>query len=131
MTRMMVLSGIKRIILLCAVLSAGCNLPPQEVESIREQLQAQLSRGQVYVIHSETKLSYVIRNSQFNRASEEERENLVKSVEPETLAFLAKYRNYKHIRIYFLGDGTAGIKSPYLCRTTYKACMKSVEPEKT
>ena len=128
---MMNLSGIKRVILLCAVLCAGCNLPPEEVESIREQLQAQLSRGQVYVIHSDTKLSYMIRNSQFNRASEEERENLVKSVEPETLAFLEKYGNYKYIRIYFLGDGTAGIKSPYLCRTSYKACKKTTEPEGT
>ena len=125
------LSGIKRIILLCAVLCAGCNLPPQEVESIREQLQAQLSRGQVYVINSDTKLSYVIRNSQFNRASEEEREGLVKSVEQETLVFLAKYQNYKYIRIYFLGDGTAGINSPYLCRTSYKACMKTTEQEGT
>ena len=128
---MMDLSGIKRIFLLCAVLCAGCNLPPEEVESIREQLQAQLSRGQVYVIHSDTKLSYVIRKSQFNRASEEERENLVKSVEPETLAFLEKYGTYEYVRIYFLGDGTAGINSPYLCRTTYKACMKTTEPEET
>ncbi len=96
---------------------------------MREQLPAQLSRGQVYVIHSDTKLSYVIRNSRFNRASEEERENLAKSVEQETLVFLAKYRNYKYIRIYFLGDGTAGINSPYLCRTTTKACLKSDEQE--
>lgn len=128
---MMNLSGIKRIILLCAVLCAGCNLPPEEVESMREQLQAQLSRGQVYVINSDTRLSYVIRNSQFNRASEEERESLVKSVESKTLAFLAKYENYEYIRIYFLGDGTAGIKSPYLCRTTYKACMKTTDQEGT
>lgn len=98
---------------------------------MREQLQAQLSRGQVYVINSDTRLSYVIRNSQFNRASEEERESLVKSVESKTLAFLAKYENYEYIRIYFLGDGTAGIKSPYLCRTTYKACMKTTDQEGT
>ncbi len=125
MTRMVYLSGIKRVILLCTVLCAGCNLPPDEVESIREQLQAQLSRGQVYVIHSDTKLSYVVRHSRFNRGSEEERETLVKSVEQETLVFLEKYGNYKYIRIYFLGDGTAGIKSPYLCRAAYKACLRS------
>ena len=128
---MMVISGLKRLVLLGALLCSGCNLPPEEVESIREQLKAQLSRGQVYVIHSDTKLSYVIRNSQFNRASEEERDELVKSVEQETLVFLAKYGNYKYIRIYFIGDGTAGIKTPYLCRTTYKACLRSDEQEES
>jgi hypothetical protein len=122
---MMVISAVKRVILLCTVLCAGCEFPPQEVDSIREQLQAQLSRGQVYVMHSDNVLSYVIRNSEFNRASEEERGKLVSSVEKETLVFLAKYRNYKYIRIYFLGHGTAGINSPYMCRTTFKACMKT------
>ena len=77
------------------------------------------------MMHSDNVLSYVIRNSEFNRASEEERGKLVSSVEKETLVFLAKYRNYKYIRIYFLGNGTAGINSPYLCRTTFKACMKT------
>ena len=97
---------------------------------MRELLQAQISRGQVYVIHSEAKLSYMIKNSEFNRASEEERETLVKSVEPQALAFLDSYRNYEYVRIYFLGVGTSGIDKPYLCRTAFKACRKTaVEQE--
>ncbi len=119
----------KRVFLLCAVLCAGCDYPPEEVESIREQLQAQLSRGQVYVIHAEGKVSYMIRNSEFNRASEEERTELVKAVEQQALAFLDNYRNYKHIRIYFLGEGTAGINRPYLCQAALKACVQSSQEE--
>lgn len=121
----MVFSGIKRTLILCVILCAGCDLPPEEVASIQEQLQTQISRGQVYVMHSDNVLSYVIRNSEFNRKSEEEIEKLVGSVEKEALDFLAKYRNYKYIRIYFLGHGTAGINSPYICRTTFNACVKS------
>jgi hypothetical protein len=127
----MKLFAFKRIFLLCAVLCAGCAYPPEEVERMREQLQEQLSRGQVYVIHSEEKLSYMIRNSEFNRASEEERQMLVKSVEPEALAFLASYQNYKYVRIYFLGTGTAGINSPYLCRTAFKSCRKTTVEEES
>jgi hypothetical protein len=89
---------------------------------MRERLQAQLSRGQVYTIHADTRLSYMIRNSEFNRAGEAERGKLVSSVEKQALAFLDKYRNYEYIRIYFLGEGTAGINSPYLCRRSDNAC---------
>jgi len=122
---MMVISAIKRVFLLGAILCTGCQFPPEEVDSIREQLQVQLTRGQVYVMHSDNVLSYVIRNSEFNSVSEEERGKLVSSVEKQTLVFLAKYQNYKYIRIYFLGHGTAGIKSPYMCRTTFNACVQS------
>ena len=58
---------------------------------------------------------------------EAEKEKLVSSVERETLEVLAKYRNYKYIRIYFLGDGTTGIDKPYICQTTFKACIKTKE----
>lgn len=114
----------KRIILLCAIFFTGCDLPPEEVENIREMLQSQISRGQVYVIHSSTELSYMIKNSEFNRKTEAERENIVGSIEKESLGFLSQYRNYKHIKIYFLGEGTKGIKNPYICQTTLGACQK-------
>lgn len=58
---------------------------------------------------------------------ETEQEKLVSSVEKETLEVLAKYRNYKHIKIYFLGDGTTGIDKPYICQTTFKACIRTGE----
>ena len=96
----MTLSKFKGILLLCAVFCAGCDLPPDEVESIREQLQAQLSKGQVYVIHSSSELSYMIRNSQFNKTSEADREKLISSVATEAIDFLAKYQNYKHLKIF-------------------------------
>jgi hypothetical protein len=121
----MTLSRLKGIFLLCAAFCAGCDLPPDEVESIREQLQAQLSRGQVYVIHSPSELSYMIRNSQFNRTSEADRDKLISSVETEAIDFLAKYQNYKHLKIFFLGQGTAGIKVPYICQRATKACKQS------
>ncbi len=121
----MTLSKFKGVLLLCAAFSAGCDLPPDEVESIREQLQAQLSRGQVYVIHSSSELSYMIRNSQFNKASEVDRGKLIASVETEAIDFLVKYQNYKHLKILFLGQGTAGIKTPYICLRATKACKKT------
>jgi hypothetical protein len=58
---------------------------------------------------------------------ETEQEKLVSSVEKETLEVLAKYRNYEHIKIYFLGDGTTGIDKPYICQTTFKACIRTRE----
>jgi hypothetical protein len=120
----MTLPRARWILILCAILCSGCDFPPEGAENIREQLQAQLSKGQVYIIHSSEELSYVIKNSNFNMLPETEREKLVGSVEKETLEVLVKNQNYKHIRIYFLGAGTAGIKEPYICRTTFKACMK-------
>ena len=120
----MTLPRARRILILCAIFCAGCDFPPEGAENIREQLQAQLSKGQVYIIHSSEELSYVIKNSEFNMLPETEREKLVGSVEKETLEVLGKNQSYKHIRIYFLGAGTAGIKEPYICRTTFKACMK-------
>jgi hypothetical protein len=123
---LMVLSRIKGMLLLCAVFCAGCELPPDEVESIREQLQAQLSRGQVYVIHSSSELSYMIRNSQFNKTSEADRDKLITSIETAAIDFLVKYQNYKHLKILFLGQGTAGIKTPYICLRATKACKQTV-----
>ena len=121
------LFGVKRIVILCAIFCAGCDFPPQEAANIRQQLQAQISKGQVYIIHSSEELSYVIKNSEFNMLPETEQEKLVSSVEKETLEVLAKYRNYKYIRIYFLGDGTTGIDKPYICQTTFKACIRTGE----
>ena len=120
----MVLFRVKRIFILCAIFFTGCDFPPEEAANIREQLQAQISKGQVYVIHSSKELSYVIKNSEFNIRSEAEKEKLISSVEKEALEVLSKYRNYKYIRIYFLGDGTTGIDKPYICNTTFKACIK-------
>jgi hypothetical protein len=125
----MVLFRVKRIFILCAIFFTGCDFPPEEAANIREQLQAQISKGQVYVIHSSKELSYVIKNSEFNIRSEAEKEKLISSVEKEALEVLSKYRNYKYIRIYFLGDGTTGIDRPYICNTTYKACLKTKEQE--
>jgi hypothetical protein len=88
-------------------------------------LQARISNGQVYVIHSSDEFSYIIKNSEFNRRPEAEREKLVRSVEKATLEVLAKYRNYRYVRIYFLGRGTKGIDTPYVCRTSFNACLKS------
>lgn len=121
------LFNVKRIVILCAIFCAGCDFPPQEAANIRQQLQAQISKGQVYIIHSSEELSYVIKNSEFNMLPETEQEKLVSSVEKETLEVLAKYRNYKHIKIYFLGDGTTGIDKPYICQTTFKACIRTGE----
>lgn len=121
------LFSVKRIVILCAIFCAGCDFPPQEAANIRQQLQAQISKGQVYIIHSSKELSYVIKNSEFNMLPETEQEKLVSSVEKETLEVLAKYRNYKHIKIYFLGDGTTGIDKPYICQTTFKACIRTRE----
>jgi len=117
----------KRVFILCAIFCTGCDFPPEEAANIREQLQAQVSKGQVYIIHSSKELSYVIKNSEFNMLPEVEKKKLVSSVERETLEVLAKYRNYKYIRIYFLGDGTTGIDKPYICQTTFKACIKTKE----
>ena len=130
MRGVMVLFSVKRIFVLCVLFCTGCDYPPEEATKIREQLQTQISKGQVYVTHSSKELSFVIKNSEFNKRSVEEKDKLVRSVEKETLEFLSKYRNYKYIRIYFLGDGTAGIDEPYICQTTYKACIKLQEQEK-
>jgi len=123
----MVLFRVKRIFMLCVIFCAGCDFPPEEAANIREQLQAQVSKGQVYIIHSSKELSYVIKNSEFTTRPDAEKEKLISSVEKEALEVLSKYRNYKYIRIYFLGDGTTGIDQPYICQTTFKACMKTKE----
>ncbi|MCP4369535.1 MAG: hypothetical protein GY797_15705 [Deltaproteobacteria bacterium] len=93
-------------------------------------MQTQISKGQVYVTHSSKELSFVIKNSEFNKRPAAEKEKLVRSVERETLEILSKYRNYEYIRIYFLGDGTTGIDEPYICTTTFKACIKLKEQGK-
>jgi len=114
----------KRIFIFCVIFCAGCDFPPEEAAKIREQLQAQISTGQVYVTHSSKELSYMIKNSEFTMRPEAEKDKLVSSVEKEVLEVLSKYRNYKYIRIYFLGDGTTGIDKPYICQTTIQACVK-------
>jgi len=122
-----VLFRVKRILILCVVFCAGCSFPPEEAANIQEQLQSQISKGQVYIIHSSEELSFVIKNSEFTRRPEAEKEKLIGSVEKEVLEVLAKHRNYKYIKIYFLGDGTTGIDKPYICDTTHKACIKTGE----
>ena len=125
-----VLFSVKRIFVLCAIFCTGCDYPPEEAAKVREQLQTQISKGQVYVTHSSKELSFVIKNSEFNKRTAAEKEKLVRSVEKQTLEILSKYRNYKYIRIYFLGDGTTGIDEPYICQTTFKACIKLKEQGK-
>jgi len=119
-------SRIKSLLLLFVLVCTGCDLPPDEVESMREQLQSKLSKGQVYVTHSSSELSYMIRNSQFNKAGEAARDQLIQDLEPQAIDFLKKYPDYKHLRIYFLGQGTAGINAPYLCQKTTGSCRKSI-----
>jgi hypothetical protein len=114
----------KQLLLLCAIFCAGCDFPPAEAETIRQELQAGIAKGQVYIIHSSSELSYVIKNSEFNRRPEAERDKLVGSVEREVLEVLQKNRDYESIKIYFLGDGTKGIDKPYICRTTAMACSR-------
>jgi len=117
-------------LLMCAAFLAACDYPPEEVERMQQQLQAELSRGQVYVIHSQESLSYMIRNSDVTRGPESERERVVRALEKAALEFLAKYRNYEDVRIYFLGDGTTGINRPYVCRAAESACSMSLrQPE--
>lgn len=118
---------VKRILLVFAIFCAGCDFPPEEAANIREQLQVQISKGRVYIIHSSEELSFVIKNSEFNMLPEAEKEKLVSSVEKETLEILAKHQNYKYIRIYFLGDGTTGIDKPYICQANFKACIRTRE----
>ena len=127
----MLLFRSKRTFILCAIFCAGCDFPPEEATNIQELIQAQISKGQVYVIHSSTELSFVIKNSEFTRRPEAEKEKLVSSIEKETLEVLTKYRNYKYIRIYFLGNGTKGIDQPYICQTSFNACIKLKEEGKS
>lgn len=115
----------KRLLVCCALFCSGCDFPPEEAADIRQQLQARIASGQVYIIHSSEELSYVIKNSDFTARPDAEKEILVASIEQEALAVLAKYRNYKRIRIYFLGGGTRGIDSPYTCRASINACIKT------
>ena len=118
----------KRILLLFAMFFAGCYFPPEEAKSIREQLQAQISKGQVYVNHSSNEISYVIKNSEFTSRPDAEKEKLIDSVEKEILAILSNHGNYKQIKIYFLGMGTRGIDTPYSCALTYTACRQKKDP---
>jgi len=119
-----VVFDMKQLVLLCAIFCAGCDFPPAEAETIRQELQAGIARGQVYIIHSSSELSYVIKNSEFNRRPRAERDKLVDSVEHKVLEVLRKNRDYDYIKIYFLGDGTKGIDKPYICRTAAKACSR-------
>jgi hypothetical protein len=120
----MFLSRVKPVLLTCAIFCAGCDYPPEEAANIREQLQAQIARGQVYVTHSANELSFMIKNSELTMRPEAEKEKLVGIVEKEAVEFLSRHRNYKYIRIYFLGEGTSGIDKPYICQTTYNACLQ-------
>lgn len=126
----MALLKMKLTLIMCAAFLVGCDFPPEEVAYIQQQLQAQISRGQVYVTHSDNGLSFMIKNSEFTRSPEAEKEKLVGKVEKEALEFLANYQNYEYIRIYFLGEGTAGIDKPYICQSTFNACLKAKEQGK-
>jgi hypothetical protein len=112
---------------MCVVFCGGCYSPPEEVANLREQLQAQISKGQVYVTHSDKELSYMIRNSKLTMRPDAEKEKLIRSIEREALELLSKYPNYKYIRIYFLGEGTTGIDKPYICQTAFNACLKIMD----
>ncbi len=114
----------KQIVIICALFLAGCDYPPSEAAKIQQQLQAQISRGQIYVMHSAEELSFVIKNSEFNNRTEAEQDDLIGSVEAEALELLSKYKEFKLIRIYFIGKGSAGIDRPYLCQTVSNACVK-------
>ena len=105
----------------------GCDYPPEEAATVQERLQAQLSKGQVYLMHSSEELSYVIKNSDFNNRSDSDQDKLIKSVEEAALAILSKYEEFKTIRIYFVGDGAGGINRPYLCKTVSSSCVKVVK----
>jgi len=115
----------KRLLLLGAIFCAGCDFPPAEAETIRQQLQAGITSGQVYIIHSSSELSFVIKNSDFNRRPDPDKDQLVGSVEQEVLEVLAQHRDYESIRIYFLGNGTKGIDRPYICRASANACSRT------
>ena len=75
-------------------------------------------------MHSAEDLSFVIKNSEFNTRSEADQDSLIRSVEDLTLEVLSKYQAFKYIKIYFVGDGSVGIDSPYICQTTSNACLK-------
>jgi len=122
------MTTIKRLLLLCTVLIVGCDYPPGEAAGIREQLQAQISKGQVYLNHTAVEVSFVIKNSELNKRPEADRKMLVNSVEKEILAILARYKKYKRIKIYFLGAGTNGIDTPYICNLTDNACKQEKAP---
>ena len=117
--------SLKRVLILCVAFSAGCDYPPEKATIIQEQLQAKISKGQVYVTHSSEELSYMIKNSEFNTRSEADQDSLIKSVETVALEVLSENKNYKIIRIYFVGDGAAGINRPYLCQASSNACLKT------
>jgi hypothetical protein len=70
----------------------------------------------------------VIKNSEFTTRPESEKKILISSVEKEILEILSSHENYKQIKIYFLGVGTRGIDSPYICALTYKACKQKKDP---
>ncbi len=114
----------KQLFILCVIFCSGCDFPPDEATNIQQQLQAQISKGQVYLNHSSDELSYVIKNSEFTKLPEKGKEKLVSSVEKEMLEILSKYKNFKTIKIYFLGDGTTGIDRPYICNLTFNACTR-------
>jgi hypothetical protein len=91
---------------------------------MQQQLQARISTGQVYVIHSAEQLSYVIRNSEFTGGPESKQDEIVRAIEKDALHFLNRHRNYGDVKIYFLGNGPKGIDRPYICRTALGACRK-------
>lgn len=114
----------KRIILICALFIAGCTFPPDEATQIQQQLQARISKGQVYLNYSADEVSFVIRNSEYTKRTESEKEKLVRGVEKQALELLSKHEGFKRVNVYFMGEGTAGIKSPFVCDTTGNGCRK-------
>jgi len=117
--------NMKQMFIVCAILLTGCDYPPGEATKIQKQLESQISKGQIYLMHSADELSFVIKNSEFNKRTEVEQDDLIASVETQALDLLSKYEEFKIIRIYFVGDGSAGIDRPYLCQTVSNACVKA------
>ena len=116
--------NLKQVIVLFAILLVGCDYPPDGATTIQKQLEAQITRGQVYLIHASDELSFVIKNSEYNRSTVAEQDELIASVEEAAINMLAKHHDLRVVRIYFVGDGAAGINNPYLCHRVSQACQK-------
>ena len=66
----------------------------------------------------------MIRNSEFTGGPEAKQDEIVRAIEKDALSFLDRHRNYRDVRIYFLGRGTRGIDRPYICRSALGACSR-------
>ncbi len=101
---------------------ASCVFPPDEAIQIQKQLQSWISKGQVYLNYSADEVSFVIRDSEYSRRSDAEKAKLVSGIEMQVLEFLRNHQDIKQVKIYFLGQGAAAIKMPYICDIEFNAC---------